>query len=352
MIPAFLITLSSLVPGLGDAPRGGGGAEEPTLKPLISIALPGVEGRIDHLAYQPARGETTTAGALAGTLHVAALENGTLEVVDLARGVALAPFTWPTQPQGVIHVESSGDAGVTAVADGARGDLLLYEWESQTDRAAVPRRIVRVGDDADNVRRILGTRTLVVGYGDGGLALCDERAGRVTSRIALDGHPESFQIDAAGKRAWVNVPSTRSIAVVDLDAGKVVRSIALKTARQNYPIALSQGERRLLVGCRDPGRLLVFDTDTDALLTELPLSGDVDDVFVDDARKLVYASCGEGFVDVFERTAPGTWKARERVATAAGARTCLFVPERRLLFVAVPHRGEQRAEIRVFSTAP
>ncbi len=107
-----------------------------------------------------------------------------------------------------------------------------------------------------------------------------------------------------------------------------------------------------MLGCRDLGRLLVFDTETDALTAELPLSGDVDDIFVDAARGLVYASCGEGFVDVFERTGPGAWKPKEKVATRTGARTCLFVPDRKQLFVAVPKRGDELAEVRIFSTAP
>jgi hypothetical protein len=35
-------------------------------------------------------------------------------------------------------------------------------------------------------------------------------------------------------------------------------------------------------------------------------------------------------------------------ATAAGARTSLFVAEQDRLYLAVPHRGDQRAEIRVY----
>jgi hypothetical protein len=36
------------------------------------------------------------------------------------------------------------------------------------------------------------------------------------------------------------------------------------------------------------------------------------------------------------------------VATAAGARTSLFVADLNRLYLAVPHRGAQKAEIRVF----
>jgi len=35
---------------------------------------------------------------------------------------------------------------------------------------------------------------------------------------------------------------------------------------------------------------------------------------------------------------------------AIGARTSLFVPEQARLYLAVPHRGDQQAEIRVYAT--
>ena len=38
----------------------------------------------------------------------------------------------------------------------------------------------------------------------------------------------------------------------------------------------------------------------------------------------------------------------QKLATAPGARTALFVPELERLFLAVPHRGAQRAEIRAY----
>jgi hypothetical protein len=64
----------------------------------------------------------------------------------------------------------------------------------------------------------------------------------------------------------------------------------------------------------------------------------------------VYAICGEGGVDVFVRK-PAGFERSLRVPTAPGARTGLFVPERNELLVAVPHRGSQRAELRVFQVA-
>jgi hypothetical protein len=53
-----------------------------------------------------------------------------------------------------------------------------------------------------------------------------------------------------------------------------------------------------------------------------------------------------GKIDIIEQTDANTYKALTKINTADGARSGLFVPERDALFVAIPHRGSQRAEIR------
>src|SRR6185369_5000492 len=75
------------------------------------------------------------------------------------------------------------------------------------------------------------------------------------------------------------------------------------------------------------------------------------DLFYDAARQRIYVIGGEGFIDVLD--ARSTTPVRlARIATAPGARTGLFVPADGRLYLAVPHRGAQRAEIRVFQTEP
>jgi hypothetical protein len=68
----------------------------------------------------------------------------------------------------------------------------------------------------------------------------------------------------------------------------------------------------------------------------------------DGKRRRIYAICGSGKIDVVEQTDANTYKASAKIETANGARTGLFVPERDTLFVAVPHRGSQKAEVRAY----
>jgi len=62
----------------------------------------------------------------------------------------------------------------------------------------------------------------------------------------------------------------------------------------------------------------------------------------------VYISGGEGYLDVVQDEGANRFVRLAHIATAAGARTSLFVADQSRMYLAVPHRGSQKAEIRVF----
>jgi hypothetical protein len=113
-------------------------------------------------------------------------------------------------------------------------------------------------------------------------------------------------------------------------------------------MALDEANHRLFVGCRLPSKLVVLNTDSGDIVAKIDISGDPDDVFYDSKRHRIYAICGAGKIDIIDQTDPNTYTASIKVYTADGARTGLFVPERDALFVAVPHHGAQKAEIRAY----
>jgi len=83
----------------------------------------------------------------------------------------------------------------------------------------------------------------------------------------------------------------------------------------------------------------------------LNISGDTDDVFLDQENKRIYVSAGDGYVDVLSQTDADHYQTIAKIETASGARTSLYVPELHRLFVAVPHRGTQGPAIRVYDVA-
>jgi hypothetical protein len=97
-----------------------------------------------------------------------------------------------------------------------------------------------------------------------------------------------------------------------------------------------------------PSKLVVLNTESGDVVTSIGISGDSDDLFYDSKRHRIYAICGAGKIDIIEQTDANNYKALTKIDTAEGARTGLFVPERDTLFVAVPYRASQKAEIRAY----
>jgi DNA-binding beta-propeller fold protein YncE len=295
-----------------------------------AIELPRVEGRIDHLALD----------SMGQRLFVAALGNNTVEVLDVKSGAHLKSVPGFREPQGIA---AAADAKVIAVADGqGEGVQLLDANDYHVSRS------VSLGDDSDNVRYDAAAKRLYVGYGSGALAAVNPLDGQVLGRVKLAGHPESFQLERAGPRIFVNVPSARHLAVVDRSAMTIAATWPVSQAGANYPMALDEADHRLFIGCRKPAKVLVYDTTSGKPTGAADIVGDTDDLFFDAKRQRLYVAGGEGFIDVLDARAPAALTRLARVSTAAGARTALFAPDQGRLYVAVPHRGAQRAEIRIY----
>jgi hypothetical protein len=307
--------------------------DPPPLALKQSIALPGVTGRFDHAAADPATHR----------LFFAALGNNTLEVVDLAGGKRLHTITGLKKPTGVLFL---ADENLLVVANGDDGTCRFYDGTNYEEKGRV-----REVDDADNLRFDAKAKRIYLGYGEGALGVIDPATMKLTKSIALARHPESFQLEQDGSRIFVNVPDAKNIAVVDRTAGKVVATWGVDEFRANFPMALDEPRHRLFIGCRTPARLLVFDTQSGQRVADAPLSGDIDDLFFDAASSRLLASCGEGFIDVFHFEAPNHLSRTHRLPSAAGARTAFFTAGLGFC-LAVPHRGAQAAEIRLFSLAP
>ena len=303
-------------------------ATPPPLRDLLVIPLPGVERRIDHFAVDPA----------GSRLFVAALGNGTLEVLDVAAGKRITSLPGLNEPQGVAYLPAFHRIAVAMRG----GGVTAFD-----DRDYQPSPTMPGMSDADNLRVDTHAGQLYVGYGEGALGVIDPAAMKRIADIPLPGHPESFRLEEAGPRIFVNVPHTREILVVDRAQRSVISHIALGNLTNNYPMSLDEGGHRLFVAVRVPARLLVFDTASSKPIASVPCVGDSDDLFYDAKRDRVYVIGGEGFVDTFDASPSGKYTRIGRLATRTGARTGLWSSELDRLFVAWPLRDGHPAEIHV-----
>jgi len=304
------------------------------------IALSNVNGRMDHF----------TADVKGQRLFVSALGNSTVEVLAVTAGQRVRTIPDLAEPQGLFYDSStnrlfvaSGGDGTTKIYDGMTFQLVGT---------------VKFSDDADNIRYDARSRRVIVGYGgekalrgrpqgSGALGFLDTN-GKQTGEIAVDAHPESFQLEKNGTRVFVNVPDKKEIQVADLEKNTTVGRWPTTTATTCFPMALDEAHNRLLSGGRGPTRLLVIDTASGKTVASPEIVGDTDDLFFDAARGRVYVIGGQGFIDVLQQKDADHYDRIARYPTPAGTRTGLFVPEWGKLFAAVPHRGEQRSEILVF----
>jgi hypothetical protein len=305
----------------------------PALEVEAKIPLGDIEGRIDHLAYDPAR----------RLLYIAELGNDSVGIVDLQKRSLIRTVSGFEEPQGIGY-EPATDT--VYVASGGDGSLRLFRGKDFTATGNLS-----LGVDADNVRVDRTTRRVYVGYGNGAIAVVDANSRKRIADIPLKGHPESFQLAPIGPRIFVNVPDSGVIQVASRDASKSTASWPTADLHANYPLAIDVPNHRLLAVFRQPARLEAYDLTTGSHLGGVDACGDADDIFVDAKRDRVYIVCGEGAVDTYVSTGK-TFARAAQFETRHGSRTGLYLPDVDRLVVAIRASGAEPAAVWVLRPSP
>jgi DNA-binding beta-propeller fold protein YncE len=316
----------------------------PALSPKNSIVLTRVEGRMDHM----------TVDVKGQRLFATAVDNHTLEVIDLNAGRQVHTIPDLNDPQGAFY---DADTNRLFVACGGDGKVKIFDGTTFQLLETVGLDL-----DADNVRYDARSKHIVIGYGGekflggkvsrpgggGALAILD-LMGKKVAEIPMDAHPESFQLEKTGTRVFVNVPDRQEVEVADLVKGTVLAHWKVTSCTTNFPMALDETHHRLFVGCRIPAQLAVFDSETGKIVASPSMVEHSDDLFYDSSKGRVYV-LGEGFIDVWQQKDPDHYERIQRVPTPANARTGLFVPDLGELFETIRHRGAQAAQVDVYET--
>jgi len=304
---------------------------------LVQTIPLSVDGRMDHL-YADVKGMR---------LFVAALGNNSVEVIDLRAGKAIRSITGPQKPQGVWYVPSlkklfvaSGNDGICRVYNGETLELI----ES-----------IKLDLGPDLVGYNPQSKLLYIGYGGedakkefGNVAIIDARKNKHIGDIQTTAHPGGILVDDAGRRIYITIPQTSEIVVIDAKSNKIIKTWRVTEAQRTVSLTLDAAHGRLFVGARTPARVIVYDTTSLNKVADFPTVGLMDGMFFDAARKRLYVSGGEGFVDVFQQQDADHYAPLGRIPTRPIARTSLFVPELNRYYVAVPRKDNESAEIRVY----
>ncbi len=152
---------------------------------------------------------------------------------------------------------------------------------------------------------------------------------------------------------YVAVPKAGLGAVIDTEKNEILAKYPITLAGGAHPVAIDEPNHRVFIGCRAKPFVVIMDSETGKEITSVPVPGDIDDLAYDAKRKRLYATCGEGFIAVIKQVDADRYEAGEKIATAKGAKTSLFVPDRDKLYLAVPRtEGKDAPEVHVYQVKP
>lgn len=300
------------------------------------IPMPQAEGRIDHM----------TVDVVSGRIFAAVYGDDSVDVLDVHRSREIHLLQGALdEPQGVAYLPAADRVIVSNSADGACRVFDARTWQ--------PLGSVKFADDADQLRFDPASGLVYVGYGDGAIGAFNPLTlQHVSTDFQLPAHPESFQLDPADHRIYVNLASIHKVAVLHLDT-HTIDLWTLHDAGENFPMALDTRTRRLFIAARRPARFIVLNMDTGEQIASLPGPMDSDDMAFDSERHRIYIPSGEGFLFVYQQIDADHYARIAKIPTPVGARTSAYygqVGKHNSLYLAVPAQSGRPAEMWVFET--
>lgn len=185
--------------------------------------------------------------------------------------------------------------------------------------------------------------------------IVDTRTAQLAGTIKLPGgDPAGIAIEPSGKRLYVTmgdiVDGESHVAVVDLEKRAVVTQWPITGGPVPHTAALDAEHHRLFVGSRtvahtgdiggghqrEPGKLVVMNTETGNVVQVLDSVGGADDIHYDQATGRIFFVGTTGTVAVFKELDPDHYELLGKVPTGAIAKTGLWVPELKRFYSAVP----------------
>jgi DNA-binding beta-propeller fold protein YncE len=182
------------------------GDKEP-LHLVQTIPMPNVKGRIDHMDVD-VKGKR---------LFVAALENGSLEVVDLPAGKWSKSIPGFKKTQGIAYVPSLNKV---FVASGDDGMLRVFRGDSLDLLDAI-----KLDVGPNRVAYDPHTKLLYVGYGGkdagkdyGEVGIIDANTDKHLGDVRVEAYPAELLLDKSGKTLFVFVSTASKVQVVSKSA--------------------------------------------------------------------------------------------------------------------------------------
>jgi DNA-binding beta-propeller fold protein YncE len=185
------------------------------------------------------------------------------------------------------------------------------------------------------------------------ITVVDTSTAKSVGEIKIDSNDvEGMAIEKSGPRLFVVIRGNNSIEVFDRTKLTLSATWSIATeGKKPTAIAFDEDAHRLFIGTRDPGKLIVLDSDSGKIVSSVPAAAMVDDMAYDPQRKRLFFA-GTLFIDVFQQSDPDHYIQIGHIPTSFRAKTAILVPELNHFYLGVPHHEKQTAEIRVYNVLP
>jgi DNA-binding beta-propeller fold protein YncE len=308
-----------------------------------TIPLPQLhDGDFDHFVVD-----------LAGNrLFATAEENSKVLVFDLKTNKLIHSIDDLKAPHSLLY---RADTKKLFVVDGDLGEVKIYDADSYKPAGTIK---LKEGADASAYDPKTNYLYVVNGGHDAKLpnsyiSIIDTNTAKVVGEIKVDSNDvEGIAIEKSGPRMFVDIRGNNSVEVFDREKHTLLATWSVaQEGKRPTAIALDEGTHRLFVGTRDPGKLIVLDTESGKVVSSMPAAAMVDDMAYDAASKRIYFA-GTLFIDVFQQRDADHYDNVGHIPTAFRAKTAILVPELNRYYLAVPHHEKQSAEVRVYNVTP
>src|SRR5580700_3939755 len=317
--------------------------DNPPLKLAETISLPGLkDGDFDHFALD-----------LEGhRLFLTGEENGKVLVLDTSTNKLIHTIEESKAPHAILY---RGDLKKLFVVEGDASAVKVYDGESFK-----PIEEIKVSIDADSIAYDAATHYLYVVNGGREahtpyslISVIDTNSSKKLRDIKIESnHVEAIVLEKSGPRMFMNITGKNAVGVMDRNKAALEATWPLPAGEKlNVAMALDEADHRLFVVTRNPGKLIVLNSDDGKVIADLPAVGLVDDAAYDAQHKRIYLA-GDQFLDVFEQKDADHYALLAKIPGAFRAKTGILVPELNRYYLAVPHHAGKEAEVRVYDIQP
>jgi DNA-binding beta-propeller fold protein YncE len=316
--------------------------QELPLRLVTTTVLPGYMGDLDHFGVD----------VEGGRLFLASEDHKTVEVFDLKTGARIHSIEGFGQPLTMAFLPGSNRLIVT---DGGGTDAVeLVDCNSYKIINTL-----KLGKAVDHgVFNPVNKYFYVENGGGSGatthvLSIIDTKSFRQVGEIAgIPGESnEGMVIDRAGKTLYVNMTGSDEVGVIDLNTLQFIARWSLPDVHVAHAIALDEPHHRLFTATRKPPQFIVFNTDTGKVVASLTCVGVNSDMSFDAERRRIYIT-GSDTASVFQQLDADHYEHIAEVPTAYRAKSSIFVPQLKRLYVADSGKGKPDAKLalQIFET--